>query len=192
MNVFDIAIHGTSLTVDRNARNWPIIWEKSMQVGRVSRIKTYLTGREGQASGYGLANIQPVVNLRPRAAVLEWINDANPAQGVSISQAASNWTAMVAAIRSGSPNTSIYFMLASQPRADAIAATFPNLAGYDARIRSLAITLGVQLIDVRTAWGDPVLHPEEYAVDDGIHPLLSGLQRVTMPLMTATFGPLIP
>ena len=192
MEIYDIAIHGTSLTVDRSARDWLLLWARATQVGRSTRIKIYLTGREGEASDYGLANIQPVVALKPKAAILEWINDANPAQGVSVAQSVANHTAMLAAIASGSPSTQLYIMLASQPRADAVAATFPNLVANDAALRSLASSYGCGLIDIRAAWGDPNIRPNEYAPEDGIHPLLAGWLRVGFPKMTEVFGPLIP
>jgi len=49
----------------------------------------------------------------------------------------------------------------------------------------------IGIVDAYTAWGDPAMHPEEFSPEDGLHPLLNGLQRVTIPQAEASLGPLI-
>jgi lysophospholipase L1-like esterase len=190
MSVYDIAILGDSLTVDRNARNWPILLERELEIGKASRVRTYLFGEEGTNSNTGIANWPKVVAIRPKAAVIAYINDANPA-AISLAVSASNTNAMIDALQAASPTTLIFVAGISRPLAADAAATFPNLAALDAQLASIATAQGVGFIDGRTAWGDPALNSSEYAVGDGIHPLLAGHLRVTIPLWKTTFSPLI-
>jgi lysophospholipase L1-like esterase len=190
MSVFDIAILGDSLTKDRNARNWPILLEHYLQVGKNQRVKTYLFGQEGTNTNTGLTQYQPILGLKPKAFVIAYINDANAA-AISLSTSLSNYNAIIDAVQAASPATQIYIASISRPTAAAAAASFTNLTAYDAQIASIASTQGVGFINGRSAWGDPALNPTEYDPGDGVHPLLAGHLRVTIPLWASVFAPLI-
>lgn len=185
---FDIAIMGDSLTVDRNARNWPFLLEKYLQVGKSQKVRACTFGHEGQNSNWGLANFAPMLNQKPRVALIGFINDANSAV-ISLSTSASNTNAMINQMRVASPDTLIYLMTVAKPTAASAAVSFPNLTGLDAQLSNIATAQGVGFIDCRSAWGAPIA--SEYDPSDGIHPLLQAYLRVTIPVVSAVLTPLI-
>lgn len=188
MSVFDIAILGDSLVKDRNARNWPILLESYLQSGKSQRVRTYLFGQEGTNSSTGLTQYTPMIGLRPRAAVIAYINDANAAT-ITLATSLANYNTIINSIKSGSPSTSIYVASISRPTAAAASATFANLSGLQTQLASIATNQGLAgFIDGYTAWGDPALNPSEYDSGDGIHPLLPGHLRVTIPLWASVFA----
>ena len=191
MSVFDIAILGDSLTKDRNARNWPIYLEHYLQSGKSQRVRTYLFGQEGTNSSTGLTQYTPMIGLRPRVAVIAYINDANAAV-ISLATSLSNYNTIINNLKAGSPSTAIYVASISRPTAASEAATFANIAGLQTQLASITTNQSLAgFIDGYTAWGDPALNPSEYDVGDGIHPLLPGHLRVTIPLWASVFAPLI-
>ncbi len=191
MSVFDIAILGDSLIKDRNARNWPIILESYLQVGKSQRVKTYLFGTEGTNTNMGVTQYQPIIDLRPRVAVIAYINDANSAV-ISLATSLTNHNTIIDAIQAGSPATSIYVASVSRPTAAAAAATFPNIAALQTQYASIVTNQGIAgFLNGYAAWGDPALNSSEYDVGDGIHPLLPGYIRTILPLWSAEFSPLI-
>lgn len=188
MSVFDIAILGDSLIKDRNARNWPIMLEDYLQVGKSQRVRTYLFGQEGTNSTTGLTQYTPMIGLRPRVAVIAYINDANAAV-ISLATSLSNYNTIINNLRAGSPATSIYVASISRPTAASAAATFANLAGLQTQLANIVVNQGLAgFIDGYTAWGDPALNASEYDAGDGIHPLLPGHLRVTLPLWSSVFA----
>jgi hypothetical protein len=191
MSVFDIAILGDSLIKDRSARNWPIYLEHYLQSGKSQRVLTYLFGQEGTNSTTGLTQYTPIIDLRPRVAVIAYINDANSA-AISLATSLSNHNTMIDAIQAGSPETAIYVASICRPTAAAAAASFPNLFSLQTQLASIATNQGLAgFINGYAAWGDPALNPTEYDVSDGIHPLLPGHIRVNLPLWSSVFTPLI-
>lgn len=193
---FDIAIMGTSLTTDIYARGWPDDLEKELQVGKRARVRTHALGYPGASSNWGLANVQPIINLRPRVALIEFINDAfylyqaTPPENMTLSLSASNFNGIVDAIQAGSPGTAIYLMTLVKPTAAAVASFYPTLAAYDAQLPDIATAQGVGFIDLRAVWGDPANYPGEYPAD-GVHVYLPAHLRVTVPVLTSVLAPLI-
>jgi lysophospholipase L1-like esterase len=191
MTVFDIAILGDSLIKDRNARNWPIMLEDYLQVGKSERVRTYLFGEEGTNTNTGLTQYTPMVGLRPRVAVIAYINDANSA-AISLATSLSNHNTIIDDLQANSPSTAIYVASISRPTAAAAAASFPNIVALQTQLASIVSAQGIAgFINGYSAWGDPALNPSEYDVGDGIHPLLAGHLRVTLPLWSSVFTPLI-
>lgn len=184
----DIAIMGDSLTVDRNARNWPFLLEKILQTGRSQKVRTCTFGREGQSSNWGLANLSPVLKQKPQIAMIGFINDANPG-AISLATSASNTVAMIDQIQTASPSTAIYLVTVAKPTDAAAGSIFPNLAALDAQLSSIASTQGVGFINCRAVWGAPIA--SEYDPSDNIHPLLPAYLRVTIPVIASALGPLV-
>lgn len=195
--VFDIAVMGSSLTTGEYARGWPIYLERALQVGKRAKVRTHALGSPGEHSSWGLANVAPLVRLRPKVALIEFINDAFNAYqapspvGMTLALSASNFTGIVNAIRAGSPDTRIYLMTLVRPTADYIANFYSNLAAYDAQLANLAASLETGFIDLRAVWGDPANHPDEYPPGDGVHVYLPAHQRVTIPRIMDVISPLI-
>ncbi len=190
MSVFDIAILGDSLIKDRSARNWPIHLEHYLQSGKSQRVRTYLLGTEGTNSTTGLGQYQPIIDLRPRVAVIAYINDANSA-AISLATSLGNHNTIINAIKLGTPSTLIYVASVSRPTAAAAATTFPNIAALQTQFASIATNQGIGFLNGYAAWGDPASNPSEYDVGDGIHPLLPGYIRAILPLWSAEFSPMI-
>lgn len=195
--VFDIAIMGTSLTTSRADREWDLSLASTLQIGKRSKVRTYRLGFDGETSTWGLANIQPLVAKRPRIALIEFINDAyrsyqapNP-RGMTLALSKSNFEGIVDTIKLRSPDTMIYLMTLIRPRDDAHAAYYPNLVAYNEQLARIAAQRGVGFIDCYSKWGDPSLHPEDFHPTDGIHPLLEGYLRVTIPAIAGEVGDLI-
>lgn len=192
-DIFDIAIFGTSITTELNNRNWPEELRKYLQIGKRSAIRTYPVGKGSQNSSWGLANISRVTNLKPRAVLIEFVNDGHNLIGVPVIQSRANFETMIGAIRSASPITQIFLMSLVRPTAEYITTYYPNLPAYYAEWAAIAAENGLGFIDCYHAWGDPAVHPEETAPPaDGVHPSIEAYKRVSIPVIASTIGPLIP
>lgn len=196
-DVFDIALMGTSLTTSKADREWDLALASSMQVGSRKKIRTYRLGADSETSTWGLANTAPLIRMRPRVALIEFINDAyytyqapNP-RNMTPALSTSNFNGIIDAIKAGSPDTAIFLMALIRPRADAVAASYPTLTTYYGLLPGIAAAREVGFIDCYSAWGDPALHPEDFKPEDGIHPLLSGYLRVSIPEIIAAIGRLV-
>ncbi len=188
-NTLNIALIGTSLITSPKDRGWFYLLRNYMQTGSNKRINVYSRGLSGGRSDWGLTVIPSVVDLRPDIYIIEFINDANPNDGgFSVNQSVANFRTMVEIIQSDQANAVIYIMALVRPRADGEAEFFPNLHAMDEAHKSLAEELNIGFIDTRTPWGDPSLHPDEFAPDDGVHPLLNGYVRVVLPTVAATLS----
>lgn len=187
MEIFDIATAGTSLTantVSYIAGQWQEALQRALAPSKQSRIRVYNVGAGGVTSQYGLDNIANVLRYRPRLITIEYnMNDCRTSSGISVAQAETNVSAIVAAILSALPETSVYLMTMSPP-IDAAVAARPDIASYDAMYRSLAVTLGVGLIDIAPDWAGATLTE----IPDGIHPTLAAQLAITVPAIAAALA----
>ena len=196
-SVFDIAVLGTSLTTGAFSRGWPEYLQRALQVGKSQKVRAHALGKEGATSSWGLANIAPLIRLRPRVAIIEFINDAYAPyqsaapENMTLVLSASNFSAIIAGLRAGTPDTQIFLMKFVRPRADSATNLYPLLSSYDYQVTSISASSGLPLIDVRSAWGDPALHPEDFIGADGTHCAISGHLRVSIPTIVAAVAPLI-
>lgn len=195
-SVFDIAVMGTSITTGIYARGWPLFLERALQVGKQSKVRVHALGKEAATSNWGAANLAPLTNIRPRAAFIEFINDAFlPYQGVSpenmsLEKSAANFSAIIAGIRTLSPETEIFLGTLVRPSADGVS-LYPELPAYDRQLKMIASAQGVRFVDLRAVWGDPAQHASEYPQGDGVHVYIEAHRRVTIPQLTKVFGHLI-
>lgn len=196
-SIFDISIMGTSLCGEYNSRNWPLMLERHLQIGKREKVKVHRLGKDSMCSNWGLANIGQHIILKPRVFIVEFINDAyigyqdTPPENMNLAKSLANFNAIIDAMQSGSSATTIFLMKLVRPTAAAKASTFPTLDAYDAQLDQIAVNRGVGMIDTRAAWGDPALHPEEFPPTDGVHCFLEGHLRVTIPTVAAAVSPLI-
>lgn len=188
MGVFDVAFTGTSLTTGYASRAWQLTVRDQLQPDCRDEIRFYDLGMQGMNSTWGLANIQRVIDTRPRIAVFEFsFNDAPTVSGVPIlplADARANTEAIIRAIRNGSPNTHVMM----QTMNPAIGLSYmANLPDYYESYRSIARAQNVDLIDNYPAWGASSL----IEIPDGGHPTYAALQRVLIPNMVAALRPLL-
>lgn len=193
-DIFTIGFLGASDVQDRNARNWPNLLGSMLQVGKRSRVRVYTTGYEGQSSLQWFAAGEHIkcANQAPDVAMLSFINDANPAQGISVAQSLANVYTEVDLVRARRSTTRIYLM--KMWRSDAVteAATWPNRAAIHANFDTVAANrANVSVLDFYTPSGNPASHPDEWDPADPVHPLLQWHQRVSLPLSYAAIEPLI-
>lgn len=187
-----IAIIGASLTMDRNANNWPNVAARELEFGKSSRVKIMLAGKEGQASSSWLSSgwASKVAAVRPHVVVLDMTADANPGFSISTSQSLANIYTFVDTIRANNPNVPIFLFKANHMRPDAT--QFANVLNYYANYAVVqANRSDIFILDTYTPWGNPALHPEEYANGDGIHPLFSGNTRATIPAFVSAIAPMV-
>lgn len=194
-SIFDVVVMGTSLTTDTFSRGWVAYLQRALQEGKRSRVRALAMGKSAQSSNWGISNIQPVINLKPKVLLIEFINDAyapyqsTPPENMTLSLSASNLNGIIDAVQAGSPDTIIYLMTLVKPTAAAKASLYPNLDNYDAQLQFIAAARGVGFIDLRGAWGNPADHPGEYPAD-GVHVFLPAHLRVTVPVLKGVLSPL--
>lgn len=187
-----IAIVGASLTMDRNANNWPNVAARELELGKSSRVKIMLAGKEGQASSSWLSAgwASKVAAVRPHVVVLDMTADANSGQNISVAQSLANTYAFIDAIRANNPNVPIFLFKANHMRSDAT--QFANVLNYYSNYAVVqANRPNVFILDTYTPWGNPAVHPEEYANGDGVHPLFNGNRRVSIPEFVSAVGPFV-
>jgi len=177
-----IGIVGASLTMDRNANNWPNVVARQLTIGKQSQVKMLLAGQEGKGSNDWIAAgwHSKVALARPHIAIIDGTADANPGFGISTAQALANLYTMIDAIRANNSSVPIFLFKANHMRSDAT--QFANVLNYYANYATVqANRSNISIIDTYTPWGDPALHPSEYDAVDPIHPLYAGSSRVTIP-----------
>lgn len=192
---FDIAVIGTSLTVPTTDRGWPMLLANYLQPGKQSTVRAHCMGKGGTTTNWGVANLNPVIRLRPQLVLAEWLNDAydpyqspNPPEAMTLVKSAANWNSIFDQLAAALPGVPVFPMSLIRPRADA---TYAALTAYNAQLASIAAGRGLTYIDGYTAWGDPALHPAEFTTADPIHPLIAGHLRVGIPLIAAAITSLI-
>ena len=187
-----IGFIGASLLMDRTANNWPNVAARQLQIGKQSQVRVLLSGKEGTASNYWIANgwHTALAQTRPHIAIIDMTPDANAGQGISVAQSLANTYTMIDVLRANNPSLPIFLFKANHMRADAT--QFTNVLSYYANYVTVqANRSNIGIIDTYTPWGDPSLNPNEYSAGDPIHPLFSGNIRVTIPVTVASISPLV-
>lgn len=177
-----MGILGASLTMDRNANNWLNVAAYQLEMGKTSRVRMMLAGKEGTASNYWISSgwVTVLARVRPHLVIIDMTPDANTGQGISVSQSLANLLTIIDTIRTNNPNVPIFLLKPCRMRADAT--QFSNVASYYANYATVqANRSNIGIIDAYTPWGDPALNPGEYAASDPIHPLFAGNVRVSIP-----------
>lgn len=196
MRPFDIAIIGTSLTVNVANRNWPQMLAETLQPGKQSLVRVNCMGKSGSTTNWGAANLGPILRMRPQLILCEWLNDGNDndqapnlPEAMTLAKSAANWNSIFGQIATGLPGIPVFSMALVRPRTDAPYAALPS---YNAQLATITANWGSTFIDCYSAWGDPALHPNEFGAADPIHPLIAGYLRVSIPLIASVIASLIP
>lgn len=176
------ACTGTSLTAGANNGGWPTAVTSALQVISSNFTFTNL-GQAGSDSNWGLSSIGTVSALHADVVLLEFsINDALPAQGISLAQSEANLRAMIDALRAARSDTLIIPMTMN-PVVGAARAGRTELDAYYDRYRAVAWDLGLPVIDNYASWGAP----SSSDIPDGIHPASSAVQPIIVPNVVNAF-----
>lgn len=187
---FTVGLLGASDVQNRSCRDWPLLMVRQLQAGRASTIVRAGFGKETSTANITDGYAQRLIDMRPDIAIISVYKDANGA--VTPAQSLTNMYTIIDGIRAKRADTAIFLLKTWRLAAASEASTFPNLSSIWANYATAAANRSnVQIIDAYTAWGDPALHPEEYDAGDPLHPLLAGLQRVTIPTAVSALAPLI-
>lgn len=190
--VFSIGLLGSSDVQSYSCRDWPLRLCQNLQAGKTSQVRRLGFGTaRGSSLDISTGAVDSLAAMRCDAVLLSFYKDAAPTLNISPAQSLNNMYYAIDAIRAKRADTAIFLLKTWRLQAASEAATFPNLAAYWARYETAASTKAVGIVDAYTTWGDPSLRPEEYDSVDPLHPLLAGLQRVTIPAAQAALAPLI-
>lgn len=182
MAVFDVAFTGTSLTTGYASRAWQTTVRDRLQAFSQEEVRFYDLGKQSMTSAWGLANIQNVINCRPRVAVFEFSFNDTPS--MTLAEATANTEAIIRAIRNGSPGTRVMM----QTMNPAIGLSYmARLADYYESYRRIARAQNVGLIDNYPLWGAS----SSTEIPDGGHPTYAALERVLIPNVVAALRPLL-
>jgi hypothetical protein len=191
--VYTIGLLGSSDVQSYSCRDWPLRMCKNLQTGRTSFIKRIGFGTAlGSSLDISSGAVAKLAAMRCDAVLLSFYKDAAPSLSISAAQSLTNMYTVIDAVRAARSDTAIFLLKTWRLEAATEASTFPTLASYWASYATAAANRSnVGIVDAYTAWGDPALHPEEFDAADPLHPLLNGVQRVTLPQAQAALGPLI-
>lgn len=186
---FTFGLLGASDVQNRNCREWPLLLAQALQVGKTRRVERAAFGKDNSVANIADGSAQRLADMRADAVLLSFYKDANGT--VSPSASLTNMYAVVDCIRAKRSDTAVFLLKTWRLPAAAEASTFPSLSSYWANYATVqANRSNVSIIDAYTAWGDPALYPSEFGSDQ-LHPLLPGLQRVTIPTCLASLAPLV-
>lgn len=186
--VYDIALHGTSLTATAGA-NWQIVFKSRMLAEQNKSVTLYDKGVSGASSAFILGDAQPCPHLKPWGVVIEaGANDVF--QGVPITDYRDNVLELIDQYKVASPASRL-FLMTMNPFVVTGSITAPvkeAMAEYYQAMRDLAAsTPDVGLIDVYPDYGSPTT----VQIPDGVHPTLATQSAVLVPKLMATFTPLM-
>jgi lysophospholipase L1-like esterase len=185
--LFDIACFGTSLTTGPTSREWQPEVQRQLQRTSSKIIRMYNLGGSGQASDWGLANLQPVINSKAKACLIEFcMNDAWTTKGISLAQSLANTTSIVSQIKAGVPGIRI-FLVTTNPVIGSAVTARAALASYYAQYATVAANQGVSVIDNYAGWGSPT----GTDIPDEIHPAYAAVMAKHVPGIVAALQPFV-
>lgn len=193
-NVFTIGMMGGSDVVDRSCRDWPRLLQNRLQIGKQSLVKAITFGHEGEGSVQWFARKEHVMlaNQVPDVAIISFINDGNPAQGISSATSLSNMYTVVDLIRARRSSTKIYFIKMWRLPPATEAAVIPNISQVFANFATVAANrANVGIIDCYSLTGNASDHPDEWNLPGDIHPLLPWHHRLSIQLCYDLLEPMI-
>ena len=186
MDIFDFACFGTSLT-SADAREWQRDVAKALCVGASVPCAQYDCGKSGETSVWALANTQSVINLRPKAVLIEFAaNDCATVHDISTTEFRTNMEGVVAALKAGLPDAALFLMTMNPIIAPALTDR-PNVEDYHDVLRSM-VDDDLTLIDNYPLWTSPSLTQ----IPDGLHPTLDADRAVMVPNIIEALRPLVP
>lgn len=185
---YDIGFYGTSLT-------WlnyfePLLINK-LQAATGRFVRGYNMGIDGADSGQGVTSIYSATMPRPSIVTFEFsMNDCASDRSISRATAIANNTSIINSLKAVVPASRIFAMTMNPViNVGGISANRTTITNYYQDLRDLATSQGIGLIDNYPAW-------ITYGVDttkipDGVHPIRSAFEAVTVPMMAAALAPLL-
>lgn len=178
---------GTSLSASLSGWNWQQFVRDRLAPGAKRAIRPMVFAIQGEDSSGGLVQAARAAPMRPDAVTIEFsINDAIPQRNISQAQSKANLNTMIDTILAANSAASI-FVMTMNPVVLSINPNLPNYEAYVQGYRDVAADRGLPLIDNYASWGTATADE----IPDGTHPLLAGLQRVTIPNVVAALRPLV-
>lgn len=170
----DVACYGTSLT---QKYQWQADVSRRLRAAGITN-RLYNFGRSGADSGWGAANVGPVLRARPLIALVEF--SMNDAANMTVAQAEANTIAILDALKSVADAIYLVTMNPTVGAGDD-AARRASLPDHYTMYRDLAVSEGAELIDIAPLWATAGLAE----IPDGIHPTTEAHLAVTAPAIAA-------
>lgn len=182
-DVFDFACIGDSLTSGYASSDWQPDVVALLSLLSSRPVRNYDLGLLGTVSAWGLANLTPLINMQPAAALIAF--GMNDCAAVTLETYSETLRQMIVRVRQGSPGTAIFLMTMNPVTGTSPAATArAQLPAYYQEMRTIARRDRVGLIDNEPLWGSPTTAQ----IPDGVHPIRSEVLRVTVPNVTSTLA----
>jgi len=172
-----IVILGTSLS--HKGQTWPETLVRRLETCLDRPVELRRLTRPGAGSAWGQGQIGAVAKAAPHLVIVEFaINDADLSDGVSLSAAHRQHTALIAGLRRHLPQARILLMTTS-PALGPRGWIRPRLAAHYAAYRTLAEEQDVGLADLYPRW--QALPDLRRHLPDGLHPRPETAERVIVP-----------
>ncbi|SHF86148.1 PrsD/PrsE exporter outer membrane protein [Loktanella atrilutea] len=180
---------GTSLTANYD---WPVALGEALSACLDAPTALDVVAGPGQASDWGLDQVQRVIAQRPDVVLIEFtVNDADLRRGLSPRDSRSRHIAIVAALHADLPQTRI-LLIGTNPtfglrgllrwRMGAYLENYATLARSDPR---------VGFVDLAPQWRDMMQTQDRSAVmADGVHPVAKAARQVMVPPLARTLAAL--
>ena len=172
-----IAAIGTSLTA---RALWPDALAIALESCGGGMVELSRLAEAGAHSGQGRVKAETAAEGAPDLVIVEFaINDADLWDGLSLGDSRANHEAIIATLRSASPETAIVLMT-TNPLRGIRRLTRPRLAAYYNSYHEMAATLGTGLFDGYARWRAQGTE----GIEDGLHPLPAiEAELITQPLV---------
>ena len=174
-----IVILGTSLS---HEASWPDRLTHALtNCGLHPAPMTRIT-RPGAHSGWGLAQLDRVVAVRPAVVLIEFtINDADLRDGLWLEQSRSNHREIIVGLQEALPDTRLVLMSMS-PARGLRGFLRPALEDYEAMLVELAAAYDLGFVDLAPRWRAFLAnHPG--SLPDGLHPVDQAATAVILPVL---------
>jgi lysophospholipase L1-like esterase len=189
-DVFDFACLGDSLTMGWVEAAWQphVVARLSMLTPRP--VRTYDFGEGGSTAEGGLTRLQPLIDLRPQAALVAFGMNDSAYTTPTMADYAENLRLIIGRIRAGTPGTSIFLMTMNPIATNAtteVQTRHARLPQYYDALRVGARQQRVGLIDNEPQWRGSTTA----TIPDGVHPIASAVQQITVLNVVAALTPLL-
>lgn len=174
---YRVVTFGTSITA---RGGWQQALGQSLGQCLKQPVEVLAIGGPGQASDWGLTNVDRVKALQPDLVIMEFaINDADLRHWMGLDESRRNTVALIRQIREIKPGPRVVLMT-TNPVTGWKRLLRPRLNQYYAQYRKISQVYRLPLIDVAAGWQELPLSLRSGALPDGVHPRPDILSRVIL------------
>ncbi|MDP9590553.1 UNVERIFIED_ORG: lysophospholipase L1-like esterase [Shinella zoogloeoides] len=182
---FDFAVLGTSLSAPGYDITYVPNLIRALKPGSEDTVRCYNFAVSGGNSGTTLSVADRVINLRPKAVLIE--TQTNDCAALSAAQSTSNINALIDQLQAGTSGTAIFLMTMNKVLGTQASSSRAQLETFNDIYRAVALAQGVTLLDLYPLWASAT----SVDIPDDLHPTVAAVTARSVPAIKAALQALM-